>query len=94
MSRVNPFEQILESLRGGEVIMNACAQSGVNIAAFFKKYKTDKKFRKAVESSQEVRVLMVDDVVYAMAIKRNLDAAEAYMHNHSNGKWESLRRKH
>lgn len=82
---------ILESLRNGESIVTACKAAGIHPATFWRWRKADSELDAETEAAISSRVMIVEDALYANALKGNVTAQMFYLMNQASERWKDKR---
>jgi hypothetical protein len=80
--------QILEALGSGLPRYKACETVGISLATFYRWLNQDKKFAREVAEAEEVAVMLVEDALYAKAIKGDVRAMIFFLTNRRPNKWK------
>jgi hypothetical protein len=81
-------KQILEALNNGLARYKACETVGISPVTFYRWLKQDKKFAREVAEAEEIAVMIVEDVLYAKAIKGDVRAMIFFLTNRRPNRWK------
>jgi len=80
--------QILEALNGGQARYRACESVGISLATFYRWLKQDKKFAREVAEAEEIAVMVVEDALYAKAVRGDVRAMIFFLTNRRPNRWK------
>ncbi len=81
---------ILRNLMDGGTVSSACKAVEVSRETFYKWYRQDEKFAKAVDDAQNSRIQHVEDSLYSAAVRGNVTAQIFFLCNRAKDKWVNV----
>lgn len=82
------IEAILESLRNGAYIVNACNAAGIARGTLHKWRKENEILDKIIEEAKRGRIEIVEDALFKQAISGNITAQIFFLKNRAADKWK------
>ena len=83
-------QTIIDNLANGTTIISACKNADITPDTFYRWYKEDKEFREGIENAKKGRTCIVEDALYAVAMKGNITAIIYYLCNRCPDAWKNL----